>query len=728
MAKRQIPLSDLTAGELSPLMAGRFDAAIYGKGLAKAENFLAFPQGGMTMRPGTRYMGTTNGGATARLIPFIYSSTESYILELTASTIKIWKNGVLLPVYFTAPEAFTAATIFEVQYCQVENQIILVHRNMSPKVIVRTGDSTFQAATGSGGTVPDLAFNGPGLAVGASVASWVASTSYASGNIVLSAGNYYYCLQGGTSGSTAPTATSYTEASPFTDGTCTWRWLQESPFSGSTNYPGCVAHFQGRLWFASTTAKPAGMWASRPFDYGDFFYFDVVAYTGQQVKDPKFWYTYATSTAASPTLTSMGGVPTTYLTAGLQYYAQRSGGSQVYKVQSWNGTTVTFDRNVDTTDVASGSQMWIFTVWQDPSRAEYTTVTTRRDIVGAGCAIMLELGSDQCDAILWLATARALVVGTPTSEWIIPPDITAASPSASLQTRYGSGAGSRGFLLADAVVFVQGKSTLREYLYSFGQGAYQSPSLTLSASHILAAGVKSVDSTQDPYPTLWFALTDGTLAVLLYDKVSGVLAWSRFILGGGGLVESVATVPGSAADDVYAVVNRGGTRYLERFDPLFSTYLVDCGVNVGSAGATVTGLSRFTSVDIVDLTNGTVTLNQAVSAGNLSVPAGNQGHNLNIGKVFTGWLETLPLAAAPQAQGQLARPIDMVVRVNASYPFAAGPIGEEAVPLPSGGAAPFSGDMWAPLPVGWSTRAVFDLRQTGLPLTVIGIYTEVEGM
>jgi|GEM_PF-244184 hypothetical protein len=46
--------------------------------------------------------------------------------------------------------------------------------------------------------------------------------------------------------------------------------LSENPFSGSGNYPGVVAFYQNRLWYARTNNSPQTLWGSRTGDYNNF--------------------------------------------------------------------------------------------------------------------------------------------------------------------------------------------------------------------------------------------------------------------------------------------------------------------------------------------------------------------------------------------------------------------------------------------------------------------------
>ena len=83
----------LNGGEMSPLMKTRTDFDKYYSGFQTCENFIVMPQGGVTRRPGTWYIGTTKDNGQARIVSFTVSTTEAYILEFGDSYLRFWKPG-----------------------------------------------------------------------------------------------------------------------------------------------------------------------------------------------------------------------------------------------------------------------------------------------------------------------------------------------------------------------------------------------------------------------------------------------------------------------------------------------------------------------------------------------------------------------------------------------------------------------------------------------------------
>jgi len=69
-----------SAGELY-LLSTREDLAKYQSGCSVMENMIPMPQGGAQKRPGTKYVATAKDSTAVRLLPFQYSTEQSYVIE-----------------------------------------------------------------------------------------------------------------------------------------------------------------------------------------------------------------------------------------------------------------------------------------------------------------------------------------------------------------------------------------------------------------------------------------------------------------------------------------------------------------------------------------------------------------------------------------------------------------------------------------------------------------------
>ena len=94
MGKSAPALSSFTAGELSERLSGRISLTKYREGLAELTNFLVLPQGGVTRRPGTEYLGEVkDSDDITRLIPFQFKTSDTYILSCGDSVMRVFRNG-----------------------------------------------------------------------------------------------------------------------------------------------------------------------------------------------------------------------------------------------------------------------------------------------------------------------------------------------------------------------------------------------------------------------------------------------------------------------------------------------------------------------------------------------------------------------------------------------------------------------------------------------------------
>ncbi|WP_420382036.1 hypothetical protein [Novosphingobium sp.] len=79
----RVPQVNFSKGELAPELYGRFDVDVWQSALRKARNVIVMKYGGVTKRPGTRLVGSVvNAGQPVRLIPFQFSLTQTYVLEM----------------------------------------------------------------------------------------------------------------------------------------------------------------------------------------------------------------------------------------------------------------------------------------------------------------------------------------------------------------------------------------------------------------------------------------------------------------------------------------------------------------------------------------------------------------------------------------------------------------------------------------------------------------------
>ena len=97
MARVAVQLTNFTAGELSPRLDGRNDLAKYSSGCKTLQNMVIYPHGSAARRPGTTFVREVKDSTKkTRLIPFEFSTTQTYILEFGNQYIRFYKDGGII--------------------------------------------------------------------------------------------------------------------------------------------------------------------------------------------------------------------------------------------------------------------------------------------------------------------------------------------------------------------------------------------------------------------------------------------------------------------------------------------------------------------------------------------------------------------------------------------------------------------------------------------------------
>ena len=143
--------TNFTTGEIDPLLKSRIDIDQYYNSLEQARNVVIQPQGGITRRPGLQYVSTIPSAAApqsgCRLVPFEFSTTQSYMLLFVHNRMYIYKDKVLQTnINGTGNDylvtTITSAMISTIDYAQSADTLIVVQEDMAPKQIKRGASHT----------------------------------------------------------------------------------------------------------------------------------------------------------------------------------------------------------------------------------------------------------------------------------------------------------------------------------------------------------------------------------------------------------------------------------------------------------------------------------------------------------------------------------------------------------------------------------------------------------
>ena len=122
MPRTTLALTSFVSGEFSPKMDGRTDFEKYNSGAKTLQNFLVHPQGAATRRVGTQFIAEVKSSAAkTRLIPFEFSTTQTYILEFGNTYIRFYKDkGQILDSgsAYEISSPYLTAELFDIKFAQ----------------------------------------------------------------------------------------------------------------------------------------------------------------------------------------------------------------------------------------------------------------------------------------------------------------------------------------------------------------------------------------------------------------------------------------------------------------------------------------------------------------------------------------------------------------------------------------------------------------------------------
>jgi len=275
MARVAAQLTNFTAGELSPRLDGRVDLAKYPAGCATVENMVIYPHGAAARRPGTQYIAEVKSSAAkTRLIPFEFSTTQTYILELGNQYIRFFRdNGQILsggsPYEISSP--YLTAELFDIKFAQSADVMYITHPNHKTRKLSRTGHTSW--------SLTEVEFtNGPYLDTNTSTTTITASAHTVGTGRTFTASSAIFVstdvgrlvrFRDGYAKITAFTSTTVVTVEILKDtgsSSASTDWSLGA-FSSTTGHPSCVSFFEQRLVFAATLNNPQTVYFSKSGDY-----------------------------------------------------------------------------------------------------------------------------------------------------------------------------------------------------------------------------------------------------------------------------------------------------------------------------------------------------------------------------------------------------------------------------------------------------------------------------
>lgn len=714
--------ANFNRGEASPLLRSRVDAEFWKSALDLCENFSVLLQGGIRRRSGTRFVREVkNSTSVSRLLPFLFSNDQSYVLEVSgAGKIRYFAQRGVLGAPYETTHSYAAADIAALSYTQFNDIAFFAHADYAPQKLSRFADTTWTLADAVFKDGPYLAENTTATtltpAENGAVHPLMTSNTTPTGTAAKSDGgadawDAFDRDPANAAGVTGPTGWISYDFAGTTTKVADAYWIvadETNPDASPTNW--VFEGYNGSSWIVLDTRFSEIGWAGGERRYYEFY--NTTGYQRYRLK----WSSndgHADSgvgelvihehgdyqTAFNLTASSVAGINdgTGFQTSDVGRTIRLFGSDGRWRwarIVSRTSTTVVTIRLYGHAlpDLAPITR-WALGAFSDYSgypalttlfderlmwaRTDAQPVTVwgsksvdREDYgysvpVLATDAINVTLLSDNMTELNFIAGDEDLITGSAKQVRSVgPDDITRGFSALNVRQKKGPNSGAASIVpmsIGGTTLYAAaGGRKIRELVMG-EQNRYVAPEVSLLGEHAFASGIVAMAFSENPEPTVYVVTESGELVAMLYDREQKAVGITRFLLGGDGLVESLAIIPSQEAgyDDVYLVVRRtingSSKRYIEVLERPFDyanddvedAFFVDCGLTYDGAAATViSGLSHLEGEDVVALADGGVVSGLTVTAGQITFPSAiSKAH---IGLAYESRARTLPYAGPAQ--------------------------------------------------------------------------------
>lgn len=676
------------AGEFSPYLDARVDTPKFKAGCRQLQNAILEVYGAARRRPGLQFIAEAkHHNRKCRLEDFRFSTTTTFTLEVGHLYIRFFSNGAQVestpgtPYEISAP--WDESDLFELQFAQINDVAYIVHPDYPPYKLARVTDTNWTlaavsfltpamldentneanklAASATTGSNIDLVASGGHTPFEAShVGSyWQLSHAKAANSVELA-------LTGNNTSSTQKARGQWNVRSY---GTWSGELLVQRSLDGGTSWT-TVRKYTGKLdrnIDAQGDADDEALYRLKMENY--------VSSTGSPRALFEVVDSYVDGLVKITAVTD-----STHAKADVITTLESTAATDIWREGAWSAKRG-YPRAVTLHEqrlVFGGTSYQAQTVWGSVI-ADFENFAYGADDTAA---FNYTLGARERNAIQWLSSQTALLIGTAGGEWLMSSgdEVNPISPTNVVvrrQTNYGSN-GIGALLVNSVTVFVQRQGRrVREMTYVFENDRYDGQELTILAEHITGDGIVQMAYQQQRNSIVWAVTEGGVLIGMTYERAQEVQGWHRHTTD--GLFESVATIYGDAEDEVWCVVNRtiGGAtkRYIERFNPVQWTdkadcFFVDSGLTYeGSPANVFSGLDHLEGKTVSILADGAVVPDQVVASGSVTLPDDLLASIVHIGLPFETIIQPMRLDMDPivgNSQGQVKQVREIFFRLKDS--------------------------------------------------------------
>lgn len=619
------------------------------------------PTGFLTAKSsdGTRLAVTSESLARtqqARLVPFIFSDDERYIVSLENAKIRVFSidtsDAVTLVSTITqdtdsAAVPFADTKLHELVYAQSGDNMFITHQSFPIKKLVRTSLTafelqTFEFASNGDSTLifqPYSKFHAAGLTIDPSAASGsgitvTASAAYFTSNHVGVTLRYH---------NSEILITGFTNATTVT-GTVQGNLQQQLDINALRTTEGSasieVTHVDHGLKVGD------GIIVAEAATIATLAASNINGTRAITAIVDENRYRFAAASGTADASIDGGGAPKITTHAATTQFSEQS-----YSLVRGYPACVSFHEN---RLWFGGTESQPDTVWSSKSNDFFNfDVGTAAD----DDAIELVASIGEINTIRHIVSNRDLQVFTSTSEFYVPSfqnsPITPTNAQIKRQTPFGSNF-VRPFVFDGATLYCQssGKS-ISQYIFADTVNAYTSQSVSTVSSHLIKTPHQMVvlqGSLDRPESYLFAVNSDGTIAVFNSNPAEKKAGWTEFTTN--GIFQSVCVVDTNLYVTAWYDTGAGTKKlYLMQFD---ATKNLDLSRDyVTSAVGTIAGVSSdWVNGAVLDVISDTDYVGQFTMASNKIVTTTREDVPINtkleIGYTFPVELKTNPIDAAVQ--------------------------------------------------------------------------------
>ena len=645
MSSASVHVASFNAGELSPLLNDRYGVEKVPSGCRRLRNFLIHVHGPAFRRPGMEHLGASATPAIrSSLRNFTFSTSTGFVLEFCPGKLQVWSNGVLVTLDAPINLPYTAEECRELQICQVNDIVYLVHANKEPKRLVRRSNTNW--------TFESIPWKWPPMRDVNTTSTTITPNGF-SGTISLTANANIF-----SSGHVG----SYFEISHRRESAVSELLMPTGAFSGIAS---AALRLVGKwevwtygTWAATLFLEKAtinGTWevirtwkgnqdrnivSSGTEDEESFLRLRISSGAGA-----------AASGAASPRfileavdsrVTGLVRV-TNYASPTLVYGTVISGVASTAATNIWAESAFSDVRGYPRSVAMHGQRLWFGGNASEPQKVWASVINDidnfRRTTLDDG-SVVFQPAAQQSNAICWLSSQGAdLLMGTSGDEWTINGDgrpITPANVSFERRSSYGSEY-LPAQLIGEAVSFVQrGGRKIRKITPRSDTSAWTATDLMILAEHLTSSlncgGIVQTAYMSNPNSILWCVTANGFLLGMTYEEEQNVFGWH--VHNTVGAVESIAILQGPV-DELWLAVRRFGTARIERLNTnVFNRDFADRSRLIYLDAAkvftsvsdtdTITGLSHLEGQVVSVLADGAEQPPKRVSGGQIKIDTPSQ--------------------------------------------------------------------------------------------------------